>query len=302
MSKPYIRHQLLKNAKARLETFKYTVYEPNSVSFMENGLYFQNNALICFSCGGGSVLESITENLEDVHLQDCQYLKRLDVNIYPRPEAEGEEYIAGKPAQPIDLLYPRIANRQCGDIRSFTPIITAKFKQQTIAGVLRREIEKPLKNALLNVRLFYLIMRKEFNRLETFKVNTYKWPVKYMNERFLVKAGFFYTLIEDIISCYVCRVCIGGLNRSSNVIEIHKQFSPDCPLRSETQVVDDLGVTLEKICNENATLECKICYKRSTCILFNCNHMLCCHVCARNLENCPLCRATILTKQEIVIS
>ena len=302
MSKSYLRHALLKSAKARLDTFKYTIYESNAVSFMENGLYFQNNALICFSCSGGSNLDSIAENIQDIHLQDCQYIKGLDVSIYVRPNSEVGEYVAAKLNKPIEELYPRIANPACGDLRAFTPVITSKFNLHTIPGVQRREIEKPIKNALLNARLFYLLMRKEINRLDTFNMVSYKWPHTFINARQLVREGFYYTLIEDIICCYVCRICIGGFTRSSNVIEVHNRFSPDCPIRSEQYVINELGISVEKTCNESATVECKICYKRSICIVFDCNHLLCCHVCARSIQICPMCRAVILTKREVMIS
>ena len=300
MSKPYVRHALLKSAKTRLDTFKYTIYESNAVNFMEQGLYYQNNALLCFSCGGGVLLENITEIIE-VHLQDCQYSKGLDVSIYPRADTE-EEYIASKTTQPIEQLYPRIANPVCGDIRAFTPVISSKFKLHTVSGVHKREIEKPIKDALLNVRLSYYLMRKEINRLDTFKVNSHKWPHNFMNERQLARDGFYYTLIEDIISCYVCRVCIGGFCRTSNVKELHRRFSNECPIRSELYNIDQLGISAERNCNENASIECKICYKRNICTVFDCNHLIACHICSRSLQSCPLCRATILTKREIIIS
>jgi hypothetical protein len=81
MLRAFIRHALLKNIDTRLETFKYTIYEPNSSTFAENGLYYQNNALICFSCGGGTALTDISENYESLHYTECQFNRELDVSI-----------------------------------------------------------------------------------------------------------------------------------------------------------------------------------------------------------------------------
>jgi hypothetical protein len=301
MSRAFVRHALLKNIDTRLETFKYTIYEPNSSTFAENGLYYQNNALICFSCGGGTVLTDISENYESLHYTECQFTRELDVSIRIPNEIE-TEYCACKPDADLKQLYPNITSKVFGDIRAATPLTKTKFKLQTIAGILKRDIEAPQKQSVLNVRSFYLLMRNEFNRCATFNVMAHKFPHKFLNCRELARAGFYYTLIKDIICCYVCRVCFGGLTRNSNIIDLHKRFSPNCILGSEDYQITEYGIFPEKKCNENLTLECKICYKRNICTVFDCNHLMCCHVCARLLIQCPLCRSEIRSKREIIIN
>ena len=45
-------------------------------------------------------------------------------------------------------------------------------------------------------------------------------------------------------------------------------------------------------------LRCKVCLEnQSNVFLRMCGHLVCCSVCARNLRNCPVCRAPIVGKK-----
>lgn len=74
----------------------------------------------------------------------------------------------------------------------------------------------------------YELMRKEGNRLKTFRMNP-PWPKDYVDIKKLAKAGFFYTFSGDKVHCAFCRGQVCRWDRDDDPMSEHAKHFTTCP-------------------------------------------------------------------------
>lgn len=74
----------------------------------------------------------------------------------------------------------------------------------------------------------YELMRKESNRLKTFKMNP-PWPKDYVDIHKLARAGFFYAFNGDNVHCAFCRGQVSRWDRDDDPMSEHAKHFTTCP-------------------------------------------------------------------------
>ena len=105
----------------------------------------------------------------------------------------------------------------------------------------------------------------------------------------LAEAGFYYSGVTDLVTCFHCGVEIAFWMPDDVPLEEHKKLSPDCfylRVGKFENMVPSTEVT------EDA--QCKFCLLREKDIIFNpCGHFMSCRVCIFQIKECGACRNTI---------
>nr|XP_022293067.1 baculoviral IAP repeat-containing protein 2-like isoform X1 [Crassostrea virginica] len=107
----------------------------------------------------------------------------------------------------------------------------------------------------------------------------------------LLDSGFFYSGSGNKVTCFHCGINT-SLDLSENPTDKHLSVSPNCEfLRYE---IKRLNENTEKTRHQ---LLCKVCLGKQVDTTFRpCGHLATCESCARQLDACPICRATIIEK------
>lgn len=70
-----------------------------------------------------------------------------------------------------------------------------------------------------------LKMNYESQRLESFKY----WPIPFISINDLVKNGFYYTGLGDLVCCNYCQITLAQWKVGDVIENDHKKYSPRCP-------------------------------------------------------------------------
>ncbi len=145
-----------------------------------------------------------------MHEDDCLFFNGVDLSLNV---IDGEEYCAALSDQPIETLYPKIQMKPFASLRNNVPTKTAKVELHTISGITAREIQVAKNKQFLNVQMFHVILRSKEIREESFNLFYKKYPHKWLDTKSAAKNGFYYSMVSDIVSCYCCKVSLGGLKQ-----------------------------------------------------------------------------------------
>src|SRR5277367_3908270 len=243
MSRIIARYQFLRVTSIRELTFQGTALESHAKLLAANGYYWQRNGTSCYNCGFSMELDLNPELSMRGHTDYCQHNKHLEPSL--EILANGENYLAGFVAEKdIHDLYPRdnlwvtLALKYSIE---YPPHLISESKLHTIGGLTinGNPIRDIMSNTLtpigsqtlmLEPSTYYCLLRREETRYETFKNIFYPWRHQELNTKLIAKHGFFFTFVEDVVSCFVCRVCIGGLKGDIDIVDLYRNFSPLCPL------------------------------------------------------------------------
>lgn len=164
----------------------------------------------------------------------------------------------------------------------------------------------------------------ESNRLKSYQT----WSIFFEQKPpTLAKAGFYYKGFKDCVQCFFCSGCLYHWEPNQDPWIEHARYFPNCGflltfvqelhkhhiagLMSNNIASTTLNI-LQQPSEANTPLKlqtrieeheqlkkkytCRICMYREVQILFRpCSHLICCSICVRGLENCPICGAKIMS-------
>lgn len=308
MSNLYIRHELLRHEPIRLSTYynwKYTDINPKVLAAC--GFYYEGvrKDIFCFSCNYKLSDPYIEEEIFEKHKLslNCDFLNGFDVSISRSTYCIlpiGISFV-----NDIKLLIPKTTENLSYDI--YNPTYYMSTTDQRISLPLLSAVKIPEivdSRLIFNVNDFFSHMKYEYNRLQTFKIGKWTGPIEPLE---LVKLGFFYTLLNNIIQCAFCRtiICV-GFNNIGMVILFHWKGCRNCMSRDLNikQFKNIKNKPKKDVKVDNSRLLCKICYVNEINALLDCKHLVLCYKCANNemLKNCPVCRNIIKKIDKIYLS
>lgn len=305
MSALYTRHEILRHDSMRRYTLigltHSTIQEKENI--VASGFYYANctNKYYCFSCNAMIDDIGMYSDLMDAHHSSpeiCAFVDGRDVSI-------GDS----NSLNPIILGYPKFPNANWFTRKIMKDERDNIFSNFKLRKISRREnnnifhylpaVNTPMliqdlftTNIHFNVEDFFVTMRSEERRLETFKIENYLFPDQHFSP-YLAKLGFIYTLIRKNIQCFACRLVLGNVYNSENLNDYHKKLSPFCALirgsdvSNEPLIEKPISVTQTDIIE----IQCKVCLQNEINVIFNCGHLVLCSVCAVKISSCPTCRA-----------
>lgn len=322
----YVRHELLRHESIRLFTL-IAAKISNKDFIASSGFYYceENSSLLCFSCNL-SIQES-TESPFSLHLRlspDCNFLNGSDVSI---SQNKSLLLILGSP-QIInrDWLYKNYEKKYCERVFSKYNFKKPwrKYNKDCTSSLI--SIYAPMKipsinrAAIFDVEDFFIYMRSEEKRLETFKLKMFPYPLSETFFKILAFEGFFYCLVDKNTQCAYCRYVIGGWSENMDIKYTHSVLSPKCKFvrgeRVENIQLNEPNLYI-KSSNEQEVqevdfqeynmlkdrLKCKICFNNDIDIIFDyCGHAISCSNCSKCLKCCPTCRGSILAQKKIYFS
>lgn len=330
MSAEFIRHELLRHESIRESSFQnWTSSDVNYHKLVNAGFYYESNGdeVICFSCGiriSGWTSSSHAYLMHRSFSPACPFLAGKDISINRLPAGNYPSAVAF-PLIPSSVL--SIQNTSL-DIERFSlkqPPFKEVKKQYSHGNPNLKEIEAyfkmPIKipasnkpNLIINIDDFFIMMKNEETRLETFKIRP--WPLKFPTPEALSKSGFFYCLVNDSTQCAYCRCIIGGWKLDSSPKEVHKNLFPHCSFikqleqlnslfeaadGNEVEIIGEVLIQDNKLDEIKNRLLCKICFDNEISVRFSCKHMISCKNCSIPLNHCPICRAVIRRKYDVII-
>lgn len=160
-------------------------------------------------------------------------------------------------------------------------------------------------NVLFNIERFFIVMRSEKRRYETYKFKCHEFPEGESMIRLLTLSGFFYTLQDTAVQCFACRLVLRNIKLSDEIgiNDLHHKYCDWCPMhhRSKEVNISDLKLLdyenyLEETNNEE--IQCSICKKYKVNLIINCGHPMC-SFCETSITTCSFCRQKIKNKQKI---
>ena len=243
MASIYVRHELLRNETVRFTTLQYFNLSLNKRKTIAQAGFFYDKVIekfVCFSCNllfDKTIHPNELLKMHFIKFKNCPWLNGYDVSIKDTPnhclkgkchiedfdylnrdvdwETELSGYSLNSPTSHL------ISERPFNDSRFLSPLTEPIFIPSGGMSRSRFEVEK-----------FFIYMRKEINRLETFNICNYMFP---RNERtlhlpdFYARNGFFYCLSATNIQCAFCRIIFGNICEGEvDIIDRHERFSPDC--------------------------------------------------------------------------
>lgn len=153
-----------------------------------------------------------------------------------------------------------------------------------------------------NIELFFLYMRSEEKRLETFNMTSYPFPYPEMSN-LLAKIGFIYTLYNSSIQCAFCRIVLGNISTKTNAIMLTHTLLSDCRFaRFEEVGNEELVDKFVTKPTENTIIQCKICLVKEINVVYGCGHLIACSDCSDQTNHCSVCRAPLIGKRKIYLS
>jgi hypothetical protein len=141
-------------------------------------------------------------------------------------------------------------------------------------------------------------MVKDNQRFLTFST----WPLTKPDSRELVECGFFYSGVRDVVICFYCDVSLGEWKREDDPWKDHEKYSKNCEFLKRGRGLSKTNKSIE--CrNISKVLLCKLCMDKERNILFQpCGHCVSCNQCAMYVEDCPICRKSIIYKIKTYLS
>lgn len=314
MSVYYLRHELLRHESVR-QFSMLNVDDMNKNEYAAMGFYADMNlqAFICFSCHFFVKFRSLKNPLHFLHSEKskgCPFLDGRDVSIKPPryyPDYNTVQ-IAGSPNFKDQKWYSRPIEKHVSDLILQTrtldnpQLLYINSYAKPNFGVLYLPIYiPPIKhsNRVFHIESFFVSMRSEERRIETFKLKLYPFPYNECIKN-LTENGFFYTLLNSTIQCAFCRIIITNITPRDDIKWIHDVVGKDCKF----VIGDDVGnvkfaekkyTTIETDIDQ---IQCKICLINQVNIVYNCGHLICSD-CTLNLTHCQICRGSITSKMRI---
>ena len=240
----YLRHEIMRNETMRLKTlFKLRNSVSEKKTIANFGFYFDQNIseLVCFSC---NLLVPRTTPIHSIHRKhyrncpDCPFLVGYDVSI----SSEWDSKVKGR----HDIVDASYFNRDVimvPILESYSLNNPPYFYDQSRSdnSPFLDDIDFPdfipgsgSTKERFDTEKFFLMMRSEAFRLQTFKIDYYNYPVNETSAHWpemLSKYGFIYTLTGNNIQCAMCRIVLGEIfpNCHTDFIALHERYSPLCP-------------------------------------------------------------------------
>lgn len=353
----YVRHELLRHDCVRKSTF--ANWPNRDVDFrplVSAGFYYaqKNDEVVCFSCGikiSGWTKDSHAYFLHRATAPTCKFLNGYDISINRLPVISHLSTV-GLPmitssnfridVATIPLLVGCSLNRPPIDVKCGAEIYRKNYQELSASYKMMIKIpESSNPNIILDIDGFFVMMREEKQRLNTFMVC--QWPHEKPSPLDLARAGFFYCLLNDTVQCAYCRSCLGGWDEQSIPASVHKMFFPYCdfvkqflqdvqpsraggtqllngrpqaipdkasifgstkPLEStsSSSSANDESETAKLLDNLQQRLICKVCFEREVSVRFNCKHIVTCEICSMRVHSCPICRARIFRRFDVILS
>jgi len=162
----------------------------------------------------------------------------------------------------------------------------------------------PQSEKFMNIEMFFITMRSEERRLETYNIDSYPFPFGADYATKLAKNGLFYTLLNCTVQCAFCRIVIGNLGADTTIEELHKLLSKQCKFAFGEDCNNEpiIEPVLKPRHTDNTVIQCKICLQNEINVVYRCGHLIMCSSCSENLVHCPTCRADLTNRQRIYIS
>lgn len=329
MSEYYVRHELYRHELLRQYSMtfiknntKYGIITEGFCRIAKEGFYYivNYNAFKCFSC---SVMLDFnlcknSINMKKLHKilnPNCAFLKGSDISITDDKynPCDVVPRILSKHKQifdvDIEISYPLLTKNLCSEYSLKNPpldevdIFTKKIIYPIFSPIYIPEILNS--NKCLDVGNFFLLMRNERMRVESFENKMYPYPFPEVFYRNLANLGFFYTLFNDVIQCAFCRAIYTNVT-PKNVVVLHvecKKLRKCVDFRNIANIGCDILIGCRNpIQTEVEEIQCKICYKNQIDVIFECGHLISCEECSQNLLNCPICRQPLGEKKIVYFS
>ena len=321
----WIRHELLRNEAIRMSTLMYcnlTYKDKKTIS--RNGFYYDsdNEIYVCFSCNYHVKCTTLAEDLKRKHLKElpdhdrCNFLSGFDVSIErSRGSIKGKTDIFNYPyfTRDVDDVEVRTAYNFADPPIEYHSNRNNRLKY---LHYMHNPVFIPsngLTNESFPVERFMLAMRMEENRLKTFRLQSYHYPVEDFDsnsiER-LAHLGYFYCLSGKYIECAFCRIVLADIDIDSDIERIHDSAQFKYPWvkcdRSKNipYIVIPKPLTTEKVYHLDKPIEiqCKICFSTTIDVVYKCGHICSCSTCSLKLNECIICRAPLTDKRLIYFS
>lgn len=247
MSERYIRHEVLRNETERLKTMeRLRLNYEDKMGIVKAGFYYDPNIkdFMCFSC---NLIVPKLVNLQSMirkhyrYNPHCSFLRGYDVSIRgdPRIGVKGRHDIHDASYFNRDLSNDFMTAFLRGHNLIQIPILVEPNRYRGQIEI--EDIEYPdfipgggHVNEIFDVEKFFLMMRSEEKRRQTFHVDFRQFPIDEDTRQWpdmFAKNGFFYTLTQRNIQCAMCRIVLGDLCafEDRDLVAIHNRVSPRCP-------------------------------------------------------------------------
>ena len=323
MGSEYIRHELLRNESIRMITlinFNFSLKDRKIIT--RSGMYFEPNldSFICFSCN--LIMDKRTDiyTISIKHCKEninCKFIKNRDISI---------RYNRGQFLKSCDVYRNHIIDDNENDMVEIIEDFNLEYcntiqKPECNTIKFLRYLDSPLyipqggyTNSEFDVEKFFVAMRSEKHRLQTFRIQNHSYPTFHIAPHFvefLAKNGFIYCLSGMNIQCVFCRKIFGDYDDMDDILLIHESYSRYCNFNiPEMRKKLNLPIEPLKMLDEESnlgqkldyTLLCKICCEKSLNITFSCGHLYMCEDCSKRTSNCPICKKKLESPLKIFIS
>ncbi|CAG2100055.1 unnamed protein product [Medioppia subpectinata] len=309
----------MKDSNKQFEMGNYYLRHEKKHEIAALGFYADDNikSFVCFSC----MLIVRFKDWKDIHEYHrktspyCAFLQGRDVSIgddKPRtefsPKCQGFTNFSN-----IETFNRRLSDENRNKVLKHyslkTPylnaattlksyVLTSIFSPVYIPKILRSD-------RVFNIEVFFLYLKSEENRFQTFNVHTYLFPYPEISD-ILARNGFFYTLYNSAIQCAFCRVVISNITHltiEEDVLSMHAIFSRDCQLLTGKDV-GNIPFT-NRLCatpTDNESHQCKVCLVNQIDVIYKCGHFIVCSSCAARMGACPTCRAPLSDRRRLYIA
>ena len=321
MSYPYVytRHEIFRHEGCRLYSMIGVNIE-NTDHIAKVGFYAdqQSGRFICFSCNQNYEFSYYSYNeIDRKHQKDskfCSFLSGLDVSISYKPvRPDSEVAVLGI----ANLTKKRFCGRTIEEwyIRKHNENYDSDnyriIYRKNVHSLYLKKVETPIEvppvrdtRRTFNVESFFVVMRVEQNRLDTFRRKRHPFPEEPEFWEKLAKWGFFYTLLNSTIQCAFCRIVLGNVSSHFNIQQIHLQYSTSCRFANNDSSIGNIPrvpVTYTTSPTDNESIQCKICCVNLINITYECGHLFMCSDCADRLPNklCPTCKQPLNFRRKV---
>ena len=247
MSGLYVRHELLRSEAVRMATLNNSGYDLlERKLIVKSGFYLEpwHDRFTCFSCSLS--INRLCQPLKLTYRHyrnspDCAFLKNLDVSIRRIPytsfkgksDYENRAYFIRK----VDAATMTQALMNTLTDRDYSKDYRRRGLKNQPLIFFETEIFIPSGGESrygFDTEKFFLSMRAEHERLKTFYIRNYSFPVTdetlHLPE-LLARNGLFYTLTQSNVQCSTCRLVIGdGLSLGyQDYVGEHERLNRRCP-------------------------------------------------------------------------
>lgn len=297
----YIRHELLRHNSIREKTLSLKHFNcPQYI--IDCGFYYEPNSdrIYCFSCNFNLSYSANYIKLHQLHFMwspNCSYLHGKDVTIrtpkvLSNLECVGWPTVANlsSPNAPLNSSF----DENLGEIMPSPCDKTRKIELKSFYAITRiPRVDTDF--FVLDIERFYKVMRSYKRRLETFKIEGYRFPYSDKYAEDLAQSGMIYTLFNGAVQCVFCRKVFNGIHNEVDIEIFHRWNSPKCEFLQQRYVSEfKVYIPNGHVSTPNAfDATCLICLTEVRQIFsYPCMHLTHCINCfnRRKEEKCIVCR------------